>query len=190
LLYKAAFNSGERLGLRTFQNETLQLGRDVVVGVDGWEQKLAENKQAFTDAFAARSFFVTTYPLSMSPAAFVDALNANTGDPLNPSGGGSLTQAERDQLVADLVSGAKTRAQVLRAIAENAEFRRRQLSKAFVLMQYFGYLRRAPNELPDTSFDGYNFWLGKLNEFQGNYINAEMVKAFISSAEYRKRFGQ
>ena len=75
-------------------------------------------------------------------------------------------------------------------MAENAEFRRRQLSKAFVLMQYFGYLRRAPNALPDTNFDGYNFWLGKLNEFNGNYINAEMVKAFSSSDEYRKRFGQ
>jgi hypothetical protein len=83
-----------------------------------------------------------------------------------------------------------TRAKVLLAVAENAEFRRRQLSKAFVLMQYFGYLRRAPNVVPDSDFSGYNFWLGKLNEFQGNYIRAEMVKAFISADEYRKRFGQ
>ena len=43
--------------------------------------------------------------------------------------------------------------------------------------------------MPDTNFDGYNFWLGKLNEFQGNYINAEMVKAFIQSDEYKHRFG-
>jgi hypothetical protein len=82
------------------------------------------------------------------------------------------------------------RAQVLRAVADIAEFRRRQLCKAFVLMQYFGYLRRAPNESPDTNFDGYNFWLSKLNEFNGNFVRAEMVKAFISSDEYRKRFGQ
>ena len=75
-------------------------------------------------------------------------------------------------------------------MAENAEFRRRQFAKAFVLMQYFGYLRRAPNESPNTNFDGYNFWLGKLNEFNGDYIAAEMVKAFITSDEYRKRFGQ
>jgi uncharacterized delta-60 repeat protein len=190
LLYKAAFNTGERISFGAFATDTLQLGRDVVVGSEGWEQKLASNKQAFADSFVARSNFLTAYPQAMSPDQFVDALNANTGDPLNPSAGGALTKAERDALVTELTSGVKTRAQVLRAMAENAEFRRRQLSKAFVLMQYFGYLRRAPNATPDTTYDGYNFWLGKLNEFQGNYINAEMVKAFINSTEYRKRFGQ
>jgi hypothetical protein len=75
-------------------------------------------------------------------------------------------------------------------VVENAEFKRRQFAKAFVLMQYFGYLRRAPNEIPDSNFNGYNFWLGKLNEFKGNYIEAELVKAFITAPEYRQRFGQ
>jgi len=56
-------------------------------------------------------------------------------------------------------------------------------------MQYFGYLRRDPNTLSDTDFTGYDFWLTKLNQFNGNFINAEMVKAFISSNEYRQRFG-
>jgi len=56
-------------------------------------------------------------------------------------------------------------------------------------MQYFGYLRRNPNEAPDGDFSGYTFWLDKLNVFNGNYIAAEMVKAFISSDEYRHRFG-
>ena len=36
---------------------------------------------------------------------------------------------------------------------------------------------------------GYSFWLNKLNQFNGNFIQAEMVKAFISSLEYRQRFG-
>jgi hypothetical protein len=62
-------------------------------------------------------------------------------------------------------------------------------NKAFVLMQYFGYLRRNPNDAPNTNFDGYNFWLGKLNQFNGNFVNAEMVKAFLSASEYRQRFG-
>ena len=56
-------------------------------------------------------------------------------------------------------------------------------------MQYFGYLRRDPNAAPDTDHTGYDFWLTKLNDFNGNFINAEMVKAFISSIEYRQRFG-
>jgi hypothetical protein len=51
-------------------------------------------------------------------------------------------------------------------------------------MQYFGYLRRDPDDA------GYQFWLGKLNQFGGDYIRAEMVKAFITSSEYRDRFAQ
>jgi len=76
-----------------------------------------------------------------------------------------------------------TRAQVLRTIAESEELNTREFNAAFVAMEYFGYLRRDP----DTS--GYNFWLNKLNAFNGNFQNAEMVKAFISSLEYRQRFG-
>jgi hypothetical protein len=55
-------------------------------------------------------------------------------------------------------------------------------------MQYFGYLRRNPNSTPDIDYTGYDFWLTKLNNFNGNYIDAEMVKAFLSSIEYRERF--
>jgi hypothetical protein len=49
-------------------------------------------------------------------------------------------------------------------------------------MQYFGYLRR------DFDNAGFTFWLNKLNEFGGNYQSADMVKAFLSSQEYRRRF--
>jgi len=51
------------------------------------------------------------------------------------------------------------------------------------------YLRRDPNSGPDTDYSGYDFWLTKLNAFNGNFVSAEMVKAFISSSEYRQRFG-
>jgi hypothetical protein len=85
--------------------------------------------------------------------------------------------------------GAKTRAQVLRAVAEDETFAQAEFDRAFVLMEYFGYLRRDPNAAPDGDFSGYNFWLAKLDQFGGNYIAAEMVKAFISSIEYRRRFG-
>jgi hypothetical protein len=57
-------------------------------------------------------------------------------------------------------------------------------------MQYFGYLRRNPDDAPDNDFAGYDFCLGKLDQFNGDYIGAEMVKAFIVSGEYRQRFGQ
>ena len=57
-------------------------------------------------------------------------------------------------------------------------------NRAFVLLEYFGYMKRDPDDA------GYAFWLGKLNQFSGNFVNAEMVLAFISSPEYRARFGQ
>jgi hypothetical protein len=93
------------------------------------------------------------------------------------------TQAFRDSLVSGLTGGTLTRAQVLRLVAESPFLNSREFNSAFVTMEYFGYLRRDP----DTA--GFNFWLGKLNDFAGNFINAEMVKAFIASSEYRQRFG-
>ena len=62
-------------------------------------------------------------------------------------------------------------------------------NRVFVLAQYFDYLRRNPNTTPDSDYTGYDFWLTKLNQFNGNFVSAEMVKAFITSTEYRQRFG-
>lgn len=93
------------------------------------------------------------------------------------------TQGLRDSLVNGLNNMTLTRATVLRTIAETQALNDREFNAAFVTMEYFGYLRRDP----DTS--GFNFWLNKLNSFGGSFINAEMVKAFITSSEYRQRFG-
>jgi hypothetical protein len=87
-------------------------------------------------------------------------------------------------------TGALTRAQALRAVAEDADLSRAEFNKAFVLMQYYGYLRRNPDDPPDADFSGWNFWLGKLNLFGGDYVRAEMVKAVLDSVEYRDRFAQ
>ena len=81
------------------------------------------------------------------------------------------------------------RARALRRVAENSTLNIQEFNRAFVLMQFFGYLRRDPNSGPDTDYTGYDFWLTKLNQFNGNFVSAEMVKAFITSTEYRQRFG-
>jgi hypothetical protein len=64
-----------------------------------------------------------------------------------------------------------------------------EFNAAFVLMQYYGYLRRNPTDPPDNNDLGYQFWLAKLNTFGGNFVDADMVKAFLISSEYRQRFG-
>src|SRR4029078_10258556 len=147
----------------------------------GWETALENNKVAFINEFVLRSNFAAAYPNSMTNAVFVDTLNTNAGNP--------LSTAERNQLVADLNNSAKTRARVLRTVAEHPALVSAESNRAFVLMQYFGFLRRNPNDAPDMDYTGYEFWLTKLNQFNGNFTNAEMVKAFINSAEYRQRFG-
>ena len=88
-----------------------------------------------------------------------------------------------------LNQGLISRAEALRLIVEDADYRAKEFNRAFVLMEYFGYLRRNPDDPPDNNLNGYNFWLNKLNEFNGNFVNADMVKAFIKSTEYRRRFG-
>jgi hypothetical protein len=162
-------------------SDSQAIGQGLVVGQTGWETVLENNKQTYVNNFVSLARFRTAFPNSMTAAQFVDKLNANAGNP--------LSTAERDQLVSDLQTSAKTRAQVLRAVAEDPDLNTAELNRAFVLMQFFGYLRRNPNDAPDNDYTGYDFWLTKLNQFNGNFVNAEMVKAFITSAEYRQRFG-
>jgi Tol biopolymer transport system component len=174
------------LKLKEFLVDTQQIGQGVIVGQLGWEQVLEDNKRAFATDFVMRSRFTTAYPVTLTPAEFVDALYATAG--VTPSA------AERQAAInefgsATITADTAARARVLRRVAENSALVRQEFNKAFVLMQYFGYLRRNPNDAPDNNFDGYNFWLGKLNQFNGNFIEAEMVKAFLNSSEYRLRFG-
>jgi len=167
--------------LNEFLPDTQQIGRGVIIGQPGADALLESNKQALISEFVLRQRFLSAFPLTLTPTQFVDQLNNNAG--------GVLSAAERTNLINDLTAGAKTRAQVVRAVAEDPDLLAAEGNRAFVLAQYFGYLRRSPNDAPDADFTGYDFWLGKLNQFNGNFVNAEMVKAFIVSGEYQGRFG-
>jgi len=157
------------------------VGQGVIVGETGWELKLAQNTQLFYENFINRAKFRTAFPpFAMAAADFVDTLNHNAGSP--------LSQAERNALVAGYQNNDASRIQVMRTIVEHPNFVNAEYNRAFVLMQYFGYLQRNPFDPPDSDYGGYEFWLKKLNQFNGNFVNAEMVKAFIVSTEYRNRF--
>ena len=166
--------------LSEFLPDTKQIGQGIIVGQGNWQQQLEANKQNFATDFVSRSRFTTAFPSNMPPGQFVDMLNTNAGNP--------LSQSERDNLVNSLTNQTMTRAQVVRAVAEDQDLSTAEFNRAFVLMQYFGYLRRDPNTGNDTDYTGYDFWLTKLNQFNGNFTNADMVKAFIVSSEYRGRF--
>ena len=188
--YKAAFgnlpDAPVPIKLNEFGEDRWKLQGGVIVNQPGWQQVLENNKQRFFNYFVQTPRFNSAYPTSMTPSEFVDRLFANAG--VTPS------SPDRSAAVAEFGSASNTadvgaRARALRRVAENPTLTAQEFNRAFVLMQYFGYLRRNPNDGPEGNFDGYNFWLNKLNQFNGDFAGAEMVKAFLSSSEYRQRFG-
>jgi hypothetical protein len=164
-----------------FLNDLQLLGRGLVVGQAGWENQLESNKVNYFNSFIQSNRFTTKYPSTIAPSTYVSTLNGNAGSPLSSS--------EVTTLSNEVASGAKTRAQALRQVAEHPNLNRSEFNRAFVLMQFYGYLRRDPNAPPDSDYSGYEFWLTKLNQANGDFKAAEMVKAFITATEYRKRFG-
>lgn len=172
--------------LLEFLADTQRIGQGVVVLQPGWEQLLESNKQAYAQEFVQTTRFSSAFPTSMTPAQFVDQLNQRAGNVLSAS--------ERATAI-NLFGGAgdssntTARAQAVRQVADDTDLYNAEFNRAFVLAEYFGYLRRNPDDPQDADYTGYDFWLTKLNQFNGNYLNAEMVKAFLSSIEYRQRFG-
>jgi hypothetical protein len=140
--------------------------------------QLAATKAAFAESFVERQTFLAQYPITLTSAGYVDALNANTGN--------SLSGTERNALVNGLEANpaSETRASVLSKIAENGVFVAREYNTSFVLAEYFGYLRRDPDA------NGFQFWLDILNSFPPRNVSAQhsMVCAFITSDEYQQRF--
>jgi hypothetical protein len=181
-MHKAGFGNlaGKPVAVRRadFIADTRTVGStpaQLIVGQTNWEAQLETNKQAFALAFVQRAAFQSAHG-GQSAGDYVESLFANVGV--------TATAAERQAAVnAFGAGGAAGQAAALRSVAESNSASAKTFNEAFVLMQYFGYLQRDPDD------EGFNFWLTKLNDFNGNYIAAEMVKAFITSTEYMDRFG-
>ncbi|MGH9967359.1 MAG: carboxypeptidase regulatory-like domain-containing protein [Pyrinomonadaceae bacterium] len=184
-MYKAAYGRMPRR-VDEFLFDARLISEDVLVGNPGWDLKLEANKAQFIAQFVVRPEFVERYPIALTPAQFVGNLNTNTGLSLSA---GELTAAIAEFNGAANSADTTARYRAIRRVVENSTFVQRETSPAFVLMQYFGYLQRNPDEAPDSNLDGFNFWLAKLNQFGGDYGRAEMVRAFLESIEYRTRFG-
>lgn len=127
------------------------------------------NKVAFINELMTRDEFVAKYGHLNDPRSYVEALEQTT----------RVTQTNRETLIADLATGRKSRAEISRVIAESVEVYAKFYNEAFVVMQYFGYLRRDPDIL-------YLEWIDTLNR-SGDYRT--MINGFMNSEEYRKRFG-
>ncbi len=192
-VYQEAF--GRLPTLREFLFDVQNLNQGVIIGQPGALDRLAQNRQAFLDAFVNRAEFQSHFA-GVSNTAFVDALFTNAGvDP-------NTEATTRDALVAGLNNGTVTRQSALVQVGNTRSVFNALYNRAFVLMQYFGYLRRNPADPPDSDLSGFNFWVTVLNNTSqpgedvrdpdlalARIRRARIVEAFITSTEYRARFG-
>jgi subtilisin family serine protease len=137
-------------------------------------------------AFTQRQEFVNAYG-TVANAPFVTALmgryglsSITTPDPFTPDSGTRVTLSG-NELINRLDSNLLTRGQVLRAIADSDQVQAMEFNNAFIAVQYYGYLRRTPDDA------GYQ---ANLNALLRGTSRREMVHAFLNSTEYRLRFGQ
>jgi hypothetical protein len=134
------------------------------------DAQLKASKEALVNDFMARAEFKKKYGALTTPTAFVDALLKTVRMPAHPG---------RAAWINGLTDGSMTRARVFRELSESGEVYNKYYTEAFVVMQYFGYLRRDPDIL-------YKEWIKIMNANGGDY--RVMINGFLNSAEYRNRF--
>ncbi len=139
------------------------------------DARLEANKQAYIQQYFDEDRVTVSW--GRTDAEYVDLLFSY----VQLYGGTTLPQADRDAYVAGLNAGAETRVTVFRKVIEHSLYKQAIYNPSFVLMQYYGYLRREPDG------GGYNFWLNVLNNREPNNFRG-MVCSFITSAEYQLRF--
>ncbi|HVS81371.1 MAG TPA: hypothetical protein VHE60_06535 [Pyrinomonadaceae bacterium] len=130
--------------------------------------QLQAAKARFVSDFMARPAFITRYS-GLGNSDYVNALCQTAG----------VTLANQQELIDSLDNNTASRAQVLRQSVESGEVSAKYFDQSFAVMEYFGYLRRDPDAL-------YLNWIDVLN--QGGDSRG-MVEGFVTSAEYRLRFG-
>jgi len=175
--YKLAFN---RLP------QYLEIVPDMSFVAGATPEEVYARKAQLATQFTQRREFQTSYG-QMSNADYVAALmnryqlaQITTPDPAQPDGTTKLTLTA-SELVSRLDSSTLTRAQLFRAVADSDQVAQLEFNSAFVAVQYYGYLRRTPEET------GYR---NNLNALQRGVSFREMVNAFLNSVEYKLRFGQ
>jgi hypothetical protein len=163
---------GEMPRYSEFRPDAERIGRGVVANSLDEEAKLEQNRRHFAERWVERARFRALYQ-SMANERYVDALTANARIKLAP--------LEHAALIDGLDKGALTRGQVLLAIVNKHDFVEREEKRSLVLLHYFGYLRRNPDDPPDQNLEGFNFWL---KEVEGSGDIGRLVRGFMASGEY------
>ncbi|HVQ36951.1 MAG TPA: ice-binding family protein [Pyrinomonadaceae bacterium] len=200
-LYKGSLTGGQNydggspgrfpMFFQEFMRDVSQVSEGIVVNNQISGAVVEANRNRLAAEFVLRPEFASKYD-GLNHTLYVGELFNTTG--ITP------TASEKQALIDGLTSGSETRASVLRKVVDgtvvisegNVQFTTtyghafydQEHRRVFVYMEYVGYLRRNPDSA------GFVHWLGKLNQYNGDPFQAEMVRSFILSPEYRSRFGQ
>jgi hypothetical protein len=159
--------------MNEFMTAMTEIGRGLSIGAPGWEGQLEMNRTSLLNAWTNSKEFMQSYD-SKTNVELVNALLTNTGIAWN--------NAKRDALVKQLDSGVGSRQSALLSVVEDKDFYAREYNTAYVLVHFFGYLRRNPDDPPDRDLRGLNFWRDSLDRW-GDYRS--ISRAFLESNEYK-----
>jgi len=148
--------------------------------VGNFNSEIEDSRISLALAFVQRADFQRRYPSTLKPAEFVDQLLANAGQRSNPD-----IKVERPALLGLFDGMNSGRAAILARIASYSSVVDAQYNEAFVMLQYFSYLRRDPDE------SGLNFWMNTLKSkpLRDPAAARFVVCSFMTSTEYQNRFG-
>jgi hypothetical protein len=150
------------------------------LGIPQNAAELEASRNAFVAEFMTRAEFNALYG-GLTNAANAEAFVSKLEQTAN------VRLANHAQLVSEMSSGLRTAAQTLRAFIDSPEVQNRFFYRGFVTMQYFGYLRRDPEQ------SGFEAWVNVLTNGNGDVVPGDyrtLIFGFLHSNEYRNRFGQ
>jgi len=170
-LYLASYGQMPRYA--EFLADLELIAQHVPVGFQDDNSKVGNNLQKFADGWIERANFRVLHK-GLSSEGYVDRMISNAGISLQP--------AERALIIDKLNKNEMTRARALLEIVYNPAFIAKEEARSLVLLHYFGYLRRNPDDPPDNNLNGFNYWLKEV-EVSGE--SERLTKAFMASGENR-----
>ena len=166
--------SGEMPRYETFKTDLEEIARGVIVGSDGQERQLNDNFRRFVETWIGRESHKKELAL-LNAAQFVDKLIANAGITVSPQ--------ERQDLLDALTSGKETRESMLLRFVDDPRLVQKEQNRSLVLLHYFAYLRRNPDDPPDGNLRGFNLWV---SDQERRPDPNKLTTAFRESFEYEK----
>jgi hypothetical protein len=168
-------SSGRMPRYSEFLPDIKAISPGIIIAMPEGQAKLEERIRHFAESWVERADFRARYK-DTGAEAYIDALTSNAGV--------TLDAAERADMIDKLKRGAMTRAEVLLDIVNNEAFVEKENTRSLVLLHYFGYFQRNPDDPPDNDLTGFNFWI---KEVEKTGEPPRLSRAFTASIEYKEK---